>query len=250
MDKSSHRINLKKQGKWANRWVRFWMRYAGARGLGRLAARLATWMAPPHKAQVRLAKMNARGFISPSAQIHHSDLHLGANVYLGDRVIIYQAENGGPVQMGDRAVFLRDTIIESGYGGSLLVGAEAYIHPRCQFNAHKANIRIGSGVMVAANCVFYPHNHGLSPDRPIREQPLQTNGDIVVGDEAWLGTGVIVLGGVTIGEGAVVGAGAVVTGDIPDGAIAVGVPARVVKMRSDVVQRNGASPSSVTAHES
>ena len=52
-----------------------------------------------------------------------------------------------------------------------------------------------------------------------------------MGDDAWLGYGVIVLDGVRIGKGAVVGAGSVVTEDIPDGGIAVGVPARVVKMR-------------------
>ena len=58
-------------------------------------------------------------------------------------------------------------------------------------------------------------------------------GDIVVGDDAWLGYGVIVLDGVHIGKGAVVGAGSVVTNNIPDGGIAVGMPARVVKMRED-----------------
>jgi maltose O-acetyltransferase len=45
---------------------------------------------------------------------------------------------------------------------------------------------------------------------------------------------VTVLGGVTIGDGAVIGAGSVVSKDIPSGAIAVGVPARVIRMRSNV----------------
>ena len=53
-----------------------------------------------------------------------------------------------------------------------------------------------------------------------------------------MGTGVIVLGGVRIGKGAVIGAGAVVTKNIPDGAIAFGVPARVVRMRSELDQRD------------
>ena len=50
----------------------------------------------------------------------------------------------------------------------------------------------------------------------------------------WLGFGVIVLSGVSIGKGAAVGAGSVVISDIPDNAIAVGNPARVVKMRKDL----------------
>jgi acetyltransferase-like isoleucine patch superfamily enzyme len=216
-------------------WTIFWMRFAGLNTLGRVATRLATWYAPPHKAGYTLAGMNPQGFIAPSAVIYHSDLRLGKNVFVGDRVLIYQAKDGGSVELGDRVYIYRDTILETGYGGSLSIGSRSGIHPRCQFNAYVGSIHIGRGVDIAPNCAFYPYDHGLAPDRPIREQPLETKGDIVVEDHAWLGVGVIVLSGVRIGKGSVIGAGSVVTGDIPDGAIAVGSPARVVKMRSDVV---------------
>ena len=66
------------------------------------------------------------------------------------------------------------------------------------------------------------------------DQALHSKGAIRISDGAWLGAGVIVLSGVTIGKGAVIGAGAVVTHDIPDRAVAVGVPARVVKMRDEI----------------
>jgi acetyltransferase-like isoleucine patch superfamily enzyme len=52
-------------------------------------------------------------------------------------------------------------------------------------------------------------------------------------DDVWLGLGVAVLEGVRIGRGAVIGAGAVVTRDIPAYAIAIGVPARVVRFRGE-----------------
>jgi acetyltransferase-like isoleucine patch superfamily enzyme len=91
-------------------------------------------------------------------------------------------------------------------------------------------------VDIAPCCAFYPYNHGIVPGIPIRKQPLQSKGGIVVDDGAWLGFGVIVLDGVRIGKGAVVGAGSVVTRDVPDGAIACGVPARVLMMRSDLSQ--------------
>lgn len=216
------------------RWTRFWMGYAGLTSFGRFATRLATWFAPPHKASTSLAKMSRNGYIAPSAILYHSDIQLGENVFIGDRVLIFQAKNGGPVKLDDRVCILRDTIIETGDNGTLTLGADAYIHPRCQLNAYLAHIEIGQGVLIAANCAFYPHNHGIAPTLPIRNQPLETKGSIVIGDHAWIGTGVTVLGGVEIGKGAVIGAGSVVTKDVPENAIAFGVPARVVKMREDL----------------
>jgi acetyltransferase-like isoleucine patch superfamily enzyme len=211
------------------------MNCSGSGFYGRLATRLATWASPPHKASTHLAKLTPKGYVAPGAQIYHPDLRCGKNVFIGDRVLIFWADKGGHVEIGDRVCILRDTIIETGENGSLTLGADTYIHPRCQINAYKAAIRIGTGVLIAANCAFYPHNHGILPGRPIREQPLQSKGDIVIGDNVWLGTGVIVLGGVKIGEGAVIGAGSVVTRDIPAGAISMGAPARVIRMRSDLV---------------
>jgi acetyltransferase-like isoleucine patch superfamily enzyme len=216
------------------RWTRFWMRRAGLSGLGRIATRLATWFAPPHKARAYLACMNPQGYIAPSVTIYHSDLQLGAHVFIDERVVLFQREGGGPIQTGERVYIYRDTIIETGYGGSLTIGAKASIHPRCQINAYKVPVRIGAGVMMAPNCALYPYDHGVAPGKAIIEQPLASKGGIVIDDEAWLGVGVIVLGGVRIGKGAVVAAGSVVTQDVPDGAIAAGVPARVVKMRSEM----------------
>jgi acetyltransferase-like isoleucine patch superfamily enzyme len=213
------------------------MRFAGLDTMGRVAARLATWYAPPHKAGGILAKMNPKGFIAPSAVIYHSDLRLGKNVHVSDRVVFYQAKDGGPIELGDNVSIYRDTIMETGYGGSLSIGRHTGIHPRCQLNAYVGSIRIGRGVDIAPNCAFYPYDHGFAPDRPIREQPLKSKGDIIIEDHAWLGVGVIILSSVRIGKGSVIGAGSVVTSDIPDGAIAVGSPARVVKMRSDIVSK-------------
>ena len=216
------------------RWIRFWMRHAGLQGFGRIATRLATWFAPPHKASYSLAKMNPQGYIAPSSIIYHSDLQLGANILIGDRVIIYQAKDGGAVKIGDQVSILRDTAIETGYNGSITIGRTTWIQPRCQLNAYVGSITIGVGVDIAPNCAFYSYDHSFAPDTPIREQLLQSKGGIVVGDHAWLGVGVIVLSGVRIGKGAVVGAGSVVTKDIPDDVIAIGNPARVVKMRSEL----------------
>jgi acetyltransferase-like isoleucine patch superfamily enzyme len=101
-------------------------------------------------------------------------------------------------------------------------------------SAYKGTIHIGTGVMMAPYCALYPYDHGILPGMPSRKQPLRSRGGIVIGDEAWLGVGVIILDGVRIGAGAVVGAGSVVVHDVPDGAVAQGVPARVIMLRSEL----------------
>jgi acetyltransferase-like isoleucine patch superfamily enzyme len=227
----------------ASVWARFWMRYNGPGACGRMATRLATWSAPPYKGRCYLARLSPHGYTAPSAVAHHRDLRRGANVFIGEHVIIYRAhKNAGPVELGDRVHLHRDIIIEIGSGGSFSVGPDTHIQPRCQFSAYAAAIQIGRDVEIAPHCAFYPYDHGFAAGELIRKQPLQTRGDIVVGDDAWLGVGVIVLSGVRIGKGAVIGAGSVVTHNIPDGAIAAGVPARVVRMRTDH-SRNGLAPS-------
>jgi len=207
------------------------MKYAGLSTGGRIATHFSTWFIPPYKGRCYLANLTAQSYISPDASIHHSDLEIETKAFIGERVVIHQARNGGPVKIGKASHIHRDSIIETGQGGSLLIGADTHIQPRCQFAAYKAPIDIGSQVQIAPNCAFYPYNHTFLADEPIKNQPLQTKGGIIIDDDAWLGVGVIVLDGVRIGKGAVVGAGSVVTRDIPDGAIAAGVPARVVKMR-------------------
>jgi len=157
---------------------------------------------------------------------------------IGVIVMIVQSKDGGALVICNRVYVYIDTIMETGLGGYLKVGDNSSIHPRCQLNANVSPIIIGRGVMISPGCALYSYNHGIAPDQPIRKQPLQTKGGIIVDDDAWLGFGVIVLDGVRIGKGAVIGAGSVVTNDVPDNAIAAGVPARVVKMRDEVKERN------------
>lgn len=213
------------------RWARFWMRYAGLGSLGRMACLFATWFSPPYKSRSYLAYITNNFFIEPSAVIHHADLHIHKNVFIGDRVIIYQNKEGGRVWIGQGSHIHRDSIIETGFGGMLKIGNNTHIQPRCQFSAYKGSIVIGSKVQIAPNCAFYPYDHGYEPDKAIAEQALYTKGGIVIEDDVWIGVSVVVLDGVKIGSGAVIGAGSVVTKDIATGVIAAGSPARVLRMR-------------------
>jgi acetyltransferase-like isoleucine patch superfamily enzyme len=196
-----------------------------------MATHFAGWFVPPYYGRSSLAKMNSKGYISPSAVIHHSDLKLGSNVFIDDRVMIFQSKNGGPVELGNNVRMYRDTIIQSGMNGSVIIEDNIVIQPRCQFSAYLSSIEIRHGAQIAPNCAFYPYDHSYAPDKPIYMQPLRSKGGILIDEDSWLGFNVIVLDGVKIGKGAIVGAGSVVTRDIPAGVIAGGNPARVIGSR-------------------
>jgi acetyltransferase-like isoleucine patch superfamily enzyme len=208
------------------------MRRASLSRFGRFANRMATWFTSPFFGRSFLATLSPAGYVAPSAEIH-CDLRLGRNTFIGDRVVVFQHSDGGPVELADRVHLYGDTYLQTGQQGRICIGADTHVQPNCQFSAYRASILVGSGVHIAPGCAFYPYNHGISPHEPFIKQPLVTKGDITIEDDVWLGYGVIVLDGVRIGEGAIIGAGAVVSRDVPAGAIAVGVPARVTGTRSD-----------------
>ena len=226
------------------------MKLAGRGPFGRFATRLATWFAPPLYKRNWLADLNPQGYIAPSATIDHSNLELGANVFIGEHVKIIEGPEGGRVKIGDRVRLHWDITVHTGQGGTVSFGSRGSVQPGCQFVAYVGSIRIGSDVHIGSNCAFYPYNHGFAPGTLIVDQPLISRGDIVLEDDVNLGVGVIVLDGVTIGKGAAVGAGSVVVQNIPPGAIAMGVPARVLRMRSEFKGRNGAEEITHIADES
>jgi acetyltransferase-like isoleucine patch superfamily enzyme len=214
-------------------WERFWMRFAGLSLMGRIAIRLAAAFSPPYMARFYLARLTPNPYVDPKAVVHHHDLHIGRHAFVADRVIFYQAADGGRITLADSTHILRDCVLETGQGGTIAIGSDTFLHPRCQVMAYKGDITIGNHVAIAPNCAFYAYNHGTQSGALIKHQPLETRGGIRIGDGAWLGFGVIVLDGVKIGDGAIIGAGSVVTEDVPGNAIAVGNPARVTSTRGE-----------------
>lgn len=88
--------------------------------------------------------------------------------------------------------------------------------------------------MIAAFTSIFAGSHVFSdPNVPMQDQGMSTKGGIFIQDDVWIGTHAAILDGVTIGSGSIVAAGAVVTCDVPPGVIVAGVPAKVIKTRTD-----------------
>jgi len=206
--------------------------------LGRPAVRIAEALAGPYKARRLLAHVSEYPYISSRAQIRCRRLCLGHSCFIDDGVTIYGHEDGGEVRLGDRVHLYRGTIIEVGAAGSVEIGADTHIQAGCHVKGFRRSVIIGSNVQIAPHCGFSPYEHNFE-DRlaPIKTQGIRSTGNIVLEDDVWLGLGVKVLEGVRVGKGAVIGAGAVVTKDIPAYGVAVGVPAKVIRMRGEAARQ-------------
>lgn len=94
----------------------------------------------------------------------------------------------------------------------------------------KKGIKIGDYTIIGSFVQVIDHDHEMKKGVEIKNQLAQIE-PITIGRDVWIGSGAKILKGVKIGEGAVIGANAVVTRDIPPYAIAVGLPAKVIKYR-------------------
>lgn len=90
-----------------------------------------------------------------------------------------------------------------------------------------SHIYIGNDCMLGPNVVIATAGHPINPE--LRQRVTQYNADVHIGNNVWLGAGVIVMPGVTIGDNSVIGAGSIVTKDIPSNVVAVGNPCRVMR---------------------
>ena len=143
----------------------------------------------------------------------------------------------GRLDLGDGVHVREGTILafgdDAGGFGRIRIGHGTWIG---QYNNQRASeggdIVIGEACLVSQFCTLVGSQHAHAAGSGIAGQGAAAGRKgIVVGNDVWLGAGVVVTPGVTIGDGAVVGANAVVTRSIPAGEIWAGVPARRIGQR-------------------
>lgn len=131
--------------------------------------------------------------------------YVGKNVNIEPKVIFYNMS-------------------ESEIGDSSGIGMYSYI----------GTVKIGCDVMIGEELAAISMNHEFSDvEKPMREQGFKNDKPIIIEDNVWIGTRVILLPGVRIGRGSIIGAGSVVTKDVPPYSVVAGNPAVVVRSRME-----------------
>ncbi|WP_415333919.1 acyltransferase [Clostridium perfringens] len=162
---------------------------------------------------------------------------LGKGINIGNNVLIDALSTtgvniGDNVKIGDYTRILCTGSIKN-MGKGFKIGNNCGIGEYCFFGA-AGGIEIGNDVIMGQNVRFHSENHNYDLlDIPIRIQGVNNKG-IKVGNDCWIGSGVVILDGVSIGDGCVIGANTLVSKDIPSYSIAVGNPAKVIKKRDDI----------------
>jgi acetyltransferase-like isoleucine patch superfamily enzyme len=166
---------------------------------------------------------------------HPHKIRIGDNVVIDDNCLVdAKGDSNRGIAIGSGVFIGRNTIL-SCKNGDIDVEDGANIGFNCElFSASR--VRVGRHTLLAAYCYLIGGDHDFSnPALAVLEQGRRSAG-VDVGEGAWLGAGAKVLDGVTIGDRAIVGAGAVVRDSVPAGAIAVGMPARVIGQREGAAQ--------------
>ncbi|PJE00528.1 MAG: transferase [Leptospira sp.] len=118
--------------------------------------------------------------------------------------------NGGEIEIGKQVSFNRNVHLNASVGGK---------------------ISLGDYCLIAPNVVMRTANHNYDEiQKPIRFQG-HTIGNIILENNVWIGSNVVILKDVRIGEGSIIASGSVVTKSIPPNVIAGGIPAKIIKKR-------------------
>jgi acetyltransferase-like isoleucine patch superfamily enzyme len=159
------------------------------------------------------ASFGSRSVIQPPLRVDGEHrISIGAGVFMGPGCWLHALDDEN--RSDELAIVVGD--------GTSIVGD-------CVLSAVRS-VHLGRNVLIARNVYVSDHMHAFDDtERAVLEQGVARVAPVSIGDGAWLGQNVVVGPGVSIGRGAVVGSNSVVLDDVPDFAVAVGAPARVVR---------------------
>lgn len=165
---------------------------------------------------------------------HPGKISLGDDVAIDDYCSLDARGGGGSsISIGDNSILSRGTILRT-KDGSIVLARGCNIGSNCTFSSI-GSLEVGENLLMGSNShIIAGGQHVIErADMAIIDQGLASGRGVSIGNDVWLGARVTILDGVRVGDHAVVGACSLVNRDIPDYAVAYGIPARVVRDRRE-----------------
>lgn len=145
------------------------------------------------------------------------NIRIGNNVWIGERILLTALQN----------------YLENAYIPEISIGNNCSIGDDCHITAIN-KIVIGNNVLLGRKITITDNAHGITDisvlDIPPIKRRLYSKGPVIIEDGVWIGNNVTVLPGVRIGSNAIIGANTLVSKDIPENSVAVGIPAKIIKI--------------------
>jgi acetyltransferase-like isoleucine patch superfamily enzyme len=170
---------------------------------------------------------NAFDYLMRRVLLHALCKSVGHDLQVGPNVVFKHPET---MVFGDSVFIGAQAMIQGRFDGTCRIGNHVWIGPQAYFDARNLVLEDYVGWGPGAKVLGSEHT-GDPIDAPIIATPLNIK-PVVIGFGADIGTNATILPGVRVGANAIIGAGAVVNQDVPDYAIAAGVPARVLRSRT------------------
>lgn len=159
-------------------------------------------------------------------------ISLGANNFIDTHAVLDAKGRGSGIEVGDSVLVGTGTVLSCS-DAKINIGSDVSIGAQCCIRAGIGDVTIGDSVTIGSQSVVISGSPDYRRLDVSMKRQIGRGEGIIVGDDVWIGVGVRIIDGVRIGTGSVLGAGAVVIRDIPEYAIAAGVPAEIMGHRKD-----------------
>jgi acetyltransferase-like isoleucine patch superfamily enzyme len=189
--------------------------------------------------RLRLALLRRASFVDVRARIIKAgDAHIGGHCQIYAGATIRAMGDRWPAISIGRYGIVRENAFVDAHGGWIDLGEGTFVGQNAVIYG-QGGVFIGENTMLSPGVIVLSAQHTFDdPALPIKFQPERFEG-VSIGSDCWLGANTVVLDGVKIGDCSIVGAGSVVTDDLPQGVVAFGVPARVIRLRPGYDQTTG-----------
>lgn len=162
---------------------------------------------------------------------HPHRIFIGDNVTIDDNCVLDARGAGSDGIVLENSVLINRNCMLLAKNGHIRIGERSSIGSNTVI-VSMDGVNIGRAVLTAGGCYLSAGNYEYKDSNiPVMDEQIYTSGPITIGAGSWLGTRATILDGVAIGDGAIIGAGALVMKAVPPKGVAVGVPAKVIRIR-------------------
>jgi acetyltransferase-like isoleucine patch superfamily enzyme len=161
------------------------------------------------------------------------NIHVHRRAAVREHAWLHCMDEGSTIEIGERTLIMPYAKLVAGFNGSIKIGRGCTIHSFDVLYGFTGGLRIGDNVRTGTNVNMISANHSFDDITKSPNDQGDSSKGIIIGDNVWVGAGVIILDGVEVGANAVLGAGAVVTKNMPENGVCLGVPAVAVRKRGE-----------------